>query len=116
MICFTPPGTGHGGHGGQSPSEPSTGMPYSDLFEPFEWGCRGGETVGRGGGIIYMTIPDRMKIDGEVSSNGEASNPCLRVAVTAQSIYTPTSFRYAPFQSNPFRCVDDLVLIFYLFV
>ena len=87
-------------------------MSYSDLFEPFEWRCRGGETGGHGGGIIYMTIPDRMKIDGEVNSNGEAGNPCLGVAVTAQSTYTPTSFRYAPFQSNPFRCVDDLVLIF----
>ncbi|KAI0232400.1 hypothetical protein LSAT2_017268 [Lamellibrachia satsuma] len=38
-------------------------------------GSRGSETGGRGGGIIYMTIPDRMKIDGEVSSNGEAGNP-----------------------------------------
>ena len=75
MICSTPPGAGHGGRGGQSPTELSTGMPYGDLFEPFERGCRGGENGGRGGGIIYITILDRMQIDGEVSSNGEAGAP-----------------------------------------
>ena len=52
----------------------TTGAPYGHLFEPFERGCHGGAgsgSGGRGGGVIWLTVHDRLQVDGEVSCNGE---------------------------------------------
>ena len=50
----------------------ATGAPHGHLFEPFEHGCHGGggDNGGRGGGIVWLTVYDRLQVDGQVSSNG----------------------------------------------
>ena len=77
ILIFMTSGAGHGGRGGQGEGQLLTGAGYGDLFEPSELGCRGGAglqplTGGRGAGFIHMTIHDTMKVDGEISCNGEA--------------------------------------------
>ena len=77
VLIFMTSGAGHGGRGGQGEGQLLTGAGYGDLFEPAKLGCRGGAglqplTGGRGAGFIHMTIHDTMKVDGEISCNGEA--------------------------------------------
>ena len=48
-----------------------TGQPYSDLYEPEEFGSAGGGPKGGpGGGRIWLNVTDTILIDGIVSANG----------------------------------------------
>ena len=48
-----------------------SGQPYSDLYEPEEFGSAGGgEKGGRGGGRIWLNVTNTFHIDGTVSANG----------------------------------------------
>ena len=54
-------GAGHGGRGGHGYGQSTTGEPYGNVFEPTDFGCRGGygnngNTWGKGGGIIYISV------------------------------------------------------------
>lgn len=51
----------------------TAGLPYSDLYEPDEFGSAGGgPSGGRGGGRIWFNVTGTTHIDGLVSANGEA--------------------------------------------
>ncbi|PIK61099.1 hypothetical protein BSL78_01924 [Apostichopus japonicus] len=64
-------GAGHGGSGGHGQGAAKTGLPYSDLYEPEEFGSAGGGTTGgSGGGRIWFNVTDTIHIDGVVSSDG----------------------------------------------
>ena len=70
-------GAGHAGRGGQGYGTTSTGAPYGNVFEPIDFGCRGGygnngNTYGRGGGVIYLHVSNLLQVDGHVSVNGGA--------------------------------------------
>ncbi|XP_077861759.1 uncharacterized protein LOC144342564 [Saccoglossus kowalevskii] len=65
-------GAGHGGRGGRGSNQRLTGAPYGHLYEPDHLGCNGGGTFGgRGGGKMMITVSESLKIDGEISANGE---------------------------------------------
>ncbi|PIK55158.1 hypothetical protein BSL78_07888 [Apostichopus japonicus] len=64
-------GAGHGGSGGHGQGAAKTGLPYSDLYQPEEFGSAGGGTNGgSGGGRIWFNVTDTIHIDGVVSSDG----------------------------------------------
>ncbi|XP_071506021.1 uncharacterized protein [Diadema antillarum] len=64
-------GGGHGGSGGHGIGVRRTGRPYSDLYEPTEFGSAGGGGAGgAGGGRIWFNVTDTIHIDGVVSANG----------------------------------------------
>ncbi|XP_033640829.1 uncharacterized protein LOC117301055 [Asterias rubens] len=64
-------GAGHGGSGGHGYGVEETGQPYSDLYEPEEFGSAGGGPKGgSGGGRIWFNVTDAILIDGIVSANG----------------------------------------------
>ena len=74
MSCL---GAGHAGRGGRGYGQHTTGAPYGNVFEPTDFGCRGGvgnnaNTYGRGGGIVYLNIHDMLQVDGHISVNGGA--------------------------------------------
>lgn len=51
-------------------------MPYGQVFEPVDRGCKGGASTvsgagGRGAGVIYLKVSGNLQNDGEVSCNGE---------------------------------------------
>lgn len=64
-------GAGHGGSGGKGSVTKSTGSAFGDVFEPVEFGCRGGgSNGGAGGGRMKLFVSGTMQVDGEVSANG----------------------------------------------
>ncbi len=53
------------------PVTATAGLPYSDLYEPVEFGSAGGGVRGgRGGGRIWFNVTNTIHIDGVVSANG----------------------------------------------
>ena len=51
----------------------SSGLAYSDIYEPDEFGSAGGggqNNGGRGGGRIWINVTNTFDIDGLVSANG----------------------------------------------
>ncbi|XP_070535282.1 uncharacterized protein [Ptychodera flava] len=65
-------GAGHGGSSGRGSRQRKTGAPFGHLYEPDHFGCTGGGSGGGKGGGKMTINTDWLKIDGEVSANGEA--------------------------------------------
>ncbi|XP_038052472.1 uncharacterized protein LOC119725183 [Patiria miniata] len=67
-------GAGHGGRGGRSSHQRKTGAAFGHVFEPSHLGCKGGgPNGGRGGGKMVLNIAETLKVDGEVSADGESA-------------------------------------------
>ena len=75
FLCSVKLGAGHGGRGGRGTNQRKTGAAIGHLYEPQHLGCKGGgSNGGRGGGVMALNVRDSLKIDGEVSANGESAS------------------------------------------
>lgn len=85
-------GAGHGGNGGSGTNQPRVGIAYGHVYEPAHFGCRGGgSNGGRGGGVISITIEDRIKIDGSIKADGEDAQGIYCGGGSGGSIYIKTN-------------------------
>ena len=70
-------GGGHGAGGGQGENQVIVGQPHGSLYEPSEFGTKGGDgwkvpthLGGAGGGIVKLEATSRVEIDGDVFCDG----------------------------------------------
>ena len=64
-------GAGHGGNGGSGQNQGRVGSAFGNVYEPTDFGCKGGGNGGLGGGKLKVFVNNTLQIDGEISCNGQ---------------------------------------------
>ena len=86
-------GAGHGGSGGVGSNQKRVGIPFGNLYEPRHFGCHGGGAsgVGLGGGIIKMTVSNKLKLDGSITCSGSSGTAAASGGGSGGSLWIETN-------------------------
>ena len=66
-------GAGHGGNGGMGSDQSRVGAAYGDLYEPANFGCKGGGSGSLGGGKMKLHVNETLKVDGTIICNAQTA-------------------------------------------
>ena len=90
-------GGGHGAGGGQGKNQHIVGQPHGSLYEPSEFGTKGGNgrnapthVGGAGGGIVKLVGTSKVEIDGDVICDGDDAHGYRAGGGAGGSIYIST--------------------------
>ena len=91
-------GGGHGAGGGKGENQVIVGQPYGSLYQPKEFGTKGGDGTkapvhvgGTGGGIVTLVGTSRVEIDGDVISDGDDAHGSRGGGGSGGSVYIRTT-------------------------
>ena len=91
-------GGGHGAGGGQGENQTIVGPPHGSLYQPLEFGTKGGDgrkypvhVGGAGGGIVTLVGTSRVEIDGDVISDGDDAHGSRGGGGSGGSVYIRTT-------------------------
>lgn len=66
-----PTGGSYGGRGGRGSNGLTTSTAYGTLYMPELYGSGGGDSGGRGGGVIRLDVSDMLRLEGRLRASGE---------------------------------------------
>ena len=92
-YSFGSSGAGHGGTGGLGTNQNRVGTPYGNLYEPTDFGCRGGGASGPGlgGGILKMKVLSKLRVDGIITCSGSSGTSTASGGGSGGSLWIETN-------------------------